>query len=306
MPELCIIKQLKMKIIVTGSLGHISKPLTEELLQKGHAVTVISSDPEKQKAIETLGATAAIGTMEDVAFLTATFTGADAVYIMTPPNHMAEPDVFTYNRRLGENQIQAVKDAGVKRVVHLSSYGAELDKGTGMILSKYYTERGLNELAGVAVTHMRATYFYYNLYNVIGTIKHAGVIRSNYGGDLSIVMVSPVDIAAAVAEALTTPATGHHVQYLASDELTGNEIASILGAAIGKPDLQWVVISDEQQKANMLANGLPAKVVDPMIEMFSCLQSGELSKDYYLHKPAVMGKVKFADFVKEFAIAFNK
>ena len=57
-----------MKIIVTGSLGHISKPLTEELVQKGHAVTVISSKPERQKDIEALGAAAAIGTIDDVEF----------------------------------------------------------------------------------------------------------------------------------------------------------------------------------------------------------------------------------------------
>ena len=71
-----------MKIVVTGSLGHISLPLTKELVQKGHKVTVVSSKPEKQAAIEALGATAAIGFMEDADFLTATFTGADAVYAM--------------------------------------------------------------------------------------------------------------------------------------------------------------------------------------------------------------------------------
>ena len=75
-----------MKIVVTGSLGHISLPLTKELVQKGHKVTVVSSKPEKQAAIEALGATAAIGFMEDADFLTATFTGADAVFTMTPPN----------------------------------------------------------------------------------------------------------------------------------------------------------------------------------------------------------------------------
>jgi nucleoside-diphosphate-sugar epimerase len=32
-----------MKIVVTGSLGNISKPLTKELVQKKHSVTVISS-----------------------------------------------------------------------------------------------------------------------------------------------------------------------------------------------------------------------------------------------------------------------
>src|ERR1700722_15871349 len=70
-------KQKNMKIIVTGSLGHISKPLTEELVQKGHTVTVVSSKPERQKEIEAIGAKAAIGTMEDANFLSATFEGAD-------------------------------------------------------------------------------------------------------------------------------------------------------------------------------------------------------------------------------------
>ena len=40
-----------MKIIVTGSLGNISKPLTQELVAKGHQVVVISSKSDKQKAI---------------------------------------------------------------------------------------------------------------------------------------------------------------------------------------------------------------------------------------------------------------
>ena len=49
-----------MKITVTGSLGNISKPLIKELVQKRHAVIVISSKREKQRDIEALGATAAI------------------------------------------------------------------------------------------------------------------------------------------------------------------------------------------------------------------------------------------------------
>lgn len=34
-----------MKIIITGSLGNISKPLTGVLVGQGHSVTAISSDP---------------------------------------------------------------------------------------------------------------------------------------------------------------------------------------------------------------------------------------------------------------------
>jgi uncharacterized protein YbjT (DUF2867 family) len=68
-----------MKIIFTGSLWHISKLLTPKLTQDGHSVTVISSKVERQKEIEAMGA---IGTFQDVDFLTETFTGADIVYLM--------------------------------------------------------------------------------------------------------------------------------------------------------------------------------------------------------------------------------
>ena len=83
-----------MKIIITGSLGHISKPMAKELVQKGHAVTVVSSSPDKQKDIEAISAAAAIGSIEDVSFLAKTFTGADVVYTMLPPFKFQEnPDL---------------------------------------------------------------------------------------------------------------------------------------------------------------------------------------------------------------------
>ena len=83
-----------MKIILTGSLGNIS-PLAIALVQQGHAVTVISSKPDKQPEIE-VGATAAIGKVEDVDFLAATFTGADVAYLMVPP-HFAVVDSRAYH-----------------------------------------------------------------------------------------------------------------------------------------------------------------------------------------------------------------
>ena len=71
-----------MNIVLTGSLGNIGKPLTQKLVKKGHSVTVISSKTERQKDIAALGAKAAIGTMEDVDFLSKAFQGADVVYVM--------------------------------------------------------------------------------------------------------------------------------------------------------------------------------------------------------------------------------
>lgn len=74
-----------MKYVITGSTGHISKPLSIQLIKAGHSVTIISNNPDKVKEIEALGAQAAIGSVEDIDFLAKTFSGADAVYTMVPP-----------------------------------------------------------------------------------------------------------------------------------------------------------------------------------------------------------------------------
>ena len=296
----------KMKIVVTGSLGHISKPLTEALVQKGHSVTVISSKPGKQKDIEVLRATAAIGSLEDVHFLTSAFTGADAVYCMIPP-----PDLFNHNldylaycRNIANNYAEAIQQSGVKRVVHLSSVGAHFDKGTGFILSHHYMENRLAALPDVAITHMRPTSFYYNLFGFVDTIKNTGNIVSTYGATDRVSWVSPIDIAAAVAEEIVTPLAGRKVQYVASDELTCHEVAGILGAAIGKPDLKWVLITSEQMQHHLELAGMAPTSAAGLVELNTSMHNGKLFQNYYLNKPRVMGSVKMTDFAKEFAAAF--
>jgi uncharacterized protein YbjT (DUF2867 family) len=297
-----------MKIVVTGSLGHISKPLTQELVQKGHKVTVISSKADRQKDIEALGAAAAIGTLDDADFIAATITGADAVYTMVPPGNYFdhEFDLMAHYHKTGNNYAQAIRKSGVKRVVHTSSIGAHLEKGSGLILGHRDVEIIMNGLSDVAITIMRPSGFYYNLYSFAGMIKKEGVIAANYGAEEMLVWVSPKDIAAAVAEELETPASGKKIRYVASDELTGNDTAAILGAAIGKPDLKWILISDDEMRTGLVAAGMNPNIASGLTEMFSSQHSGKLSEDFYRNRPAVMGKVKIRDFAQEFAGAFKQ
>ncbi|QIP16252.1 NAD(P)H-binding protein [Spirosoma aureum] len=298
-----------MKIIVTGSTGHISKPLTEELVQKGHAVTVISSKPEKQKEIDALGAKAAIGSLEDVDFLTTTFMNADAIYTMVPPANYFDHtlDLTAYYHRIGNNYAKAIGQSGIKRVVNLSSVGAHLDKGNGILIGAHDVEQILNnQLPDLAITHMRPVGFYYNLYGFVPMINQQGIIMANYGAEEELVWVSPIDIAAAIAEEFETPLVGRKVRYVVSDELTGNETARILGAAIGKPDLTWILIPGEQWQRGLEAAGMNPRIAAGLVAMFESQHSGLLTEDYYCNKPAVMGNVKLTDFAKEFAASFKQ
>ncbi|MBD2720693.1 NAD(P)H-binding protein [Hymenobacter armeniacus] len=293
-----------MKIIVTGSLGNISKPLATELVQQGHAVTLISSKAERQSEIEALGATAAIGSVHDVAFLTATFRGADAVYLMVPPS-FGTPDSRAYHQQIGRSYAQAIRAAGVRRVVQLSSWGAHLSEGNGGIIGTHDVEEILAELPGLALTHLRATSFYYNMLSFIGLIKARGIIGVNYAADTRVAFVHTQDIASAAADELAAPATpGRHVRYVASDERTANDVARVLGAAIGRPDLPWVAFTNEQMQENLERVGLPATRATEVVDIYASIGNGTLGEDYEQHKPQ-LGRVKLEDFAQEFAAAFQ-
>jgi uncharacterized protein YbjT (DUF2867 family) len=295
-----------MKIVVTGSLGNIGKPVATELVQKGHTVTVISSNQKKQKDIEALGAISAIGLLEDVSFLTATFTGIDVVYCMIPPSNFFDLnlDLLAYCRTITNNYAQAIRQSGVKRVVYLSSIGADLERGSGIVLSHHIGEGIMNDLSDVAIAFIRAVSLYNNLNGYIQTIQNQGVIAANYGADDKYIWVSRSDIAAAIVEELETPLVGRKVRYVASDELTCNETATILGAAIGKPDLQWIIIPSEQMLVELEATGMNPQIAAGLVEMYAGVHSGILLEDYYRNKPTIMGKVKMTDFAKEFSAAF--
>jgi uncharacterized protein YbjT (DUF2867 family) len=300
-----------MNIVLTGSLGNIGKPLTQHLVEKNHSVTVISSNPARQEAIEALGARAATGSIFDTDFLTRTFRNADIVYLMETmeaAGDMFDPSVDFIGTisGIGANYRQAVEASGVKQVLHLSSIGAHTDRGNGILRFHYNVEQILRQLPGeVAIKFIRPVGFYLNLFSFIRTIKNKGAIISNYGGDQKEPWVSPLDIAAVIAGEMEEPFSGRTVRYVARDEVSPNEIARALGAAIGKPDLQWQVISDGQLLDGWLAAGFNAQVARGFVELQASQGNGLLYEDYYRHQP-VPGKVKLADFAREFAAAFTQ
>ncbi|TCD03485.1 NAD(P)H-binding protein [Pedobacter psychroterrae] len=292
-----------MKITLTGSLGNISKPLAETLVAAGHEVTVITSNEDKVAAIEAFGAKAAVGSVEDVDFLTGAFSGKDAVYTMVPPNFGAA-DIRKFIASVGEKYAQAIQASGVKQVLNLSSIGAHLDGGTGPIAGLYDVEQTYAKLEAVAIKHLRPAYFYVNFYGSIGMIKHAGILGSNYDAETPLVLVHPNDIAAAAAEELQHGFTGHSIRYVVSDESTAVEVASVLGAAIGKPELPWVEFNDEDTLQGMIQAGLPEVMAKSYVEMGDATRSRKLFGHYFDNRPATLGKIKLEDFAKEFAQAF--
>ncbi len=300
-----------MKIVLTGSIGNIGKPLTDQLVRQGHRVTVISSQADRAGKIRELGAIPAIGSMHNPGFLAETFTGADIVYLMETLEAAGDffdkdVDFIDTIDQIGQNYKQAVVASGVKKVVHLSSIGAHMKEGNGILAFHHNVEAILNQLPeSVSIKFMRPVGFYTNMFSFIRNINAKGAIISNYGGDKKEPWVSPLDIASVIAQEMESPFEGRKIRYIASDEVSPNEVAAALGNAIGKPDLSWHVISDEQLLSNWLSIGMNAQIAKGFTEMQASQGSGVLYEDYYLHQPA-LGNVKLHDFAKDFAKAYHQ
>jgi uncharacterized protein YbjT (DUF2867 family) len=286
-----------MKIVLTGSLGNISKPLTEALVKEGHQVTLISTDPNKQARIQAMGAQPAIGSIRDLPFLIKTFTAADVVYCMNPLDFTAR-DLDAWDGNM-DNYIQAIRETGIKRVIVLSGWVAHL-------LNTVQPEKKFEALKEVSITFVRPGPFYSNFYHLKDMIRHQGRIVSNYGGDDMVAFVAPEDIAAAIAEEMNAPATiGLKALYVASEELTCTQTAQIIGAAIGIPDLQWIASPGEQVKQGLEASGVSPEVAGLLVEMQENMHNGKAQKDYYLNRP-VLGKRKLRDFAREYATWYHQ
>ena len=300
-----------MKVVLTGSLGNIGKSLVKELAAEGHQVTVISSNDARTAAIEELGGRAAIGKMQDEEFLTEVFSGADIVYLMETMEAVGDMfdksvDFIAAITEIGGNYKNAIQRSGVKNVIHLSSIGAHTNHGTGILVFHYNVEQALRSLPeDVNIKFIRPVGFYINMLSFIGTIKSKGLIISNYGGDQKEPWASPKDIAESILAAMRTPFEGRTVTYVASDEFSPNEAAKELGAAIGKPDLKWSVVPDGQLLETWLGIGFNSQIAHGFVEMQHSQGTGELYEDYYRNKPE-LGKVKLADFAKDFAAAYKE
>jgi len=292
-----------MKYVITGSLGHISKPVAENLIAKGHEVTIITSNYRNEQAIKALGAKPAVGFVDDVKFLNETFKDNDVVYTMVPPKWDAE-NWKEWIAGIGKNYAISIKDAGIKYVVNLSSVGAHMPDGCGPVSGLHRVEEALNALPGVNVKHLRPAYFYQNLLAQVGMLKNAGIMGGNFGEKI-FSLVHPDNIAeAATEELLNLSFTGNSVRYIAGDEKTGKEIAESLGKAIGKNNLPWIVFSDEENLQGLLQAGLSGEVAKNYTEMGMALRTGEMNEGYFKHKP-LLSNIKLDDFATEFAEIYN-
>src|SRR5438034_5979244 len=243
-------------VTVTGATGHIGSAIAERLLEGGHRVRGIMRDEGKFSPFVEKGAEARVGDLADTVFLTEAFRGSDGVFAMIPPD-LATEDLRAQQRRIGKSLTEALKAAGVTRVVALSSIGGNLPEGTGPIAGLHEFEELLKSVPDLSAIILRPTFFMENFLYSIPMIKGSGINGGTIRGDVEMPMIATRDIAAAAVEYLESPTfEGQTVRdLLGPRDYAFREATSILGEAIGKPELPYIEFPRDDYRNGLIGAG---------------------------------------------------
>lgn len=261
---------------ITGASGNTGSKVAEALLDHGAKVRVIGRDTNRLARFA--GAEPFAADLTDADAVSKAFDGARAVYVMLPPNP-SSPDVLAYQDRVSDVLAAALKKTSATHVVVLSSIGADKSEKTGPVVGLHNLEQKLNSIVGLNALYLRAGYFMENLLPQIGVIRNLGMIAGPVRADLRLPMIVTRDIGAAAAEALLKrDFTGKQTrELLGQRDVTYQEIASIIGKDIGKPDLAYMAAPPEQVKPALQQVGMSSNMADLILEMAQALNSGHMA-----------------------------
>ena len=261
--------------VVTGATGHTGSAVAEKLLKAGKKVRVIGRDAKRLERFRQKGADAFVADMTDAAALTEAFTGYQAVYAMIPPD-LSSPDVRAQQTRVSSALAVAIEKSGIDHAVILSSYGADKPQGTGPVAGLHDLEEKLDALTGLNALFLRAGYFMENLLPQVGVIRSFGIVGGPIRGNLPSPMIATQDIGDYAANALLQlNFKGKSTRELQGQrDVSCNEVATIIGKAIGKPDLTYQQLPASQLKPALTSMGMSANMADLLLEMADALNTG--------------------------------
>ncbi|KAM5350662.1 hypothetical protein ACJ41O_007167 [Fusarium nematophilum] len=210
------------------------------------------------------------------------FSGSDAVLAITPPAYDGR-DIVAHAELVSKNVRDAVEKAGsVKRLVLLSSVGAEFFEGVGELKTNHTAEQVFKATNVPEVILVRCTYFMENWTMSLETLKSPSpfFFSTITPLDFKVAMVAIKDIGDALATQLTkesAPPTKPHIL-----ELHGPKPYTPLDAqkAFSKALSKEVAVK-AVEKADLPAffgQVFPPEIVHHWVEMATCFLPGGIAE----------------------------
>jgi uncharacterized protein YbjT (DUF2867 family) len=251
-------------ITVIGATGQQGGAVVDALLDHAVPIRAVTRNPHGDKArmLAKHGVEVVYGDLDDVNSVRAAFDGAVAAFTMTTHDGPDGPErEVTHGLAIAA----AASGAELPFLVHSSVGGVDRGSGVPHFESKHRIENVLRE--SVPVTFVRPTFFMETLRLMLQRNDDRVAIAMPLPKDVALQMISVRDIGRVAAAVLLTGEPTASVE-IASDELTGEQIADRVARQLGSPtayvELPPEVLGDDEDLKLMFAwlADLPAYQAD--------------------------------------------
>ena len=194
-----------MKIVINTPAGYVGRVVTDLLLQAQEEVILMSRHPEKVADFVTRGARLVEGSIDDPLVLDRALQGADVLFWSNLTT--LRPDYDEWSAQTVQAAAEAVKRHEVKRVVVLSSWGAQHGPGAGPVGVLLAVETAFKAAAPL-VTIVRPANFMEDFvsipttWNQIRTIATTGMLFGPFHPAKKIPLVAAQDVGNKTVEVL--------------------------------------------------------------------------------------------------------
>jgi uncharacterized protein YbjT (DUF2867 family) len=250
-------------ILVTGATGQAGSEVVRALLARGRQVRVFARDPDKAHGLFGAAVEVARGDFADPEAIHAALQHARDVVLSGPD----DPRRVDWETGL----IDAAAAAGVRRIVKLSTIGAEPGAPVAFWAWHARIEQHLRR-SGMPAVILRSSPYMSNVLAGAESIAREGRLYAP-AGRARIAMIDPRDVGAAAAAATAEGHDGRTYVLTGPEAITYAQAAAELAAATGR-DVEYVDIDDEQAREAMVRQGLPQVAAEQVVRVFAMLRRG--------------------------------
>lgn len=266
-----------MAHIILGASGRVGSAVAEQLLKRGAAVKGVVRNEEKADALKSRGADAAIADAHNLSALKVALRDGETLFALTPETGKEE-NVLGDTNDILTNYRAALAASGIKKVVGLSSMGAQHREGTGNLVMSYMLEHAFDGI-GVSRVFIRPAYYFSNWLGYLESAEESGVLPTFFPVDLPIPMICPTDVGHFAAEILTNGDPDMTIYELYGPAAYSSADVAIAFSQVLDKKIEAQQIPRNQWENTLHSIGFSADGVRNFVEMTEAVISGKSSPD---------------------------
>ncbi len=241
-------------VVVHGATGTQGAPVVRRALRAGHRVRAVGRTPAAAGLPP--GAEPVVADLADAEALTRAYAGADAVVVHLP-GPAAPPDVAVAQ---ADAVLAALRRAEVPQVV-VNASGAVWDApvGVGFLDARTRLAAGVHDAVARATVIAPVTRYAENLAEpwVLARLHRDGVLAQPAPPGQAAPWLALDDLAEIATALLGAAAPPARVTLVGPEELTGPQVADVLGRVLGRP-VRYAAVAFDAYLADVAA-GLGAR-----------------------------------------------